>query len=80
MTEIDHIRFPFSLNELPQLLGYIDRLYDILNVFEELCILPVENERPESKRRETIKPPTLRLLIEKTVDRSRTNYYEHYYH
>jgi hypothetical protein len=63
MTEIDHFRFPLSLNELPQLLGYVDRLYDILNVFEELCMLPIENERPESKSRETIKSPTLHPLI-----------------
>lgn len=80
MTEIDHLRFPLFLNELPQLLRYVDRLYDILNVFEELCMLPMQNERHESKRRETIKSPTLHPLIEKTVDRSRINYYDHSYH
>lgn len=49
MIEIDHLKFPLSLNELPQLLGYVDRLYDILNVFKELCMLPIQNERFEEK-------------------------------
>ena len=50
MVELDHLRFPLSLNELPRLIEYVDRLYDILNVFEQFCILTAVKERPSSKK------------------------------
>ncbi|CEG68054.1 hypothetical protein RMATCC62417_04386 [Rhizopus microsporus] len=79
MVELDHLRFPMSLNELPQLIGYVDRLYDILNVFEEFCMLPAVKERPSSKKRETMKLSILSPLIEKTIDRSRANCFQYHY-
>ena len=50
MVELHHLRFPLSLNELPRLIEYVDRLYDILNVFEQFCILTAVKERPSSKK------------------------------
>ncbi|GAA5795596.1 hypothetical protein HPULCUR_000957 [Helicostylum pulchrum] len=80
MTELEHLRFPLSLNELPQLLGFVDRLYNILCVFEQICLAPVDVSITEEKGRETIKSPVLRPFIVKTVNRNRVNCFEHYHH
>ncbi|KAG1458805.1 hypothetical protein G6F46_006001 [Rhizopus delemar] len=37
MTELDVIKFPTTLKEIPQLLGYVDNLCDILHVFHTKC-------------------------------------------
>ena len=79
MVELDHLRFPLSLSELPQLIGYVDRLYNILNVFEECCMLPAVKERPGNKHQETMSSSTIRALTEKTIDRCRTNCFQHHY-
>lgn len=79
MVELDHLRFPLSLNELSQSIGYIDRLYNILNMFEEYRMLPAVKEIPSNKYRETMKSSVIRTLTEKTIDRSRTNHFQRHY-
>ncbi|KAG1460236.1 hypothetical protein G6F46_001944 [Rhizopus delemar] len=37
MTELYHLKFPTVLEELPQLLGSVDEICDILHVFETQC-------------------------------------------
>lgn len=77
MVELDHLRL--SLNELSQLIGYVDRLYNILNVFEEYRVLPAVKEIPSNKYRETMKSTVIKTLTEKTIDRSRTNHFQRHY-
>lgn len=44
MTEMNHIRFPTSLNELKGIYGFIDDICEIINVFSRECIDQVINE------------------------------------
>jgi hypothetical protein len=37
MTELDVIKFPTTLKEISQLLGYVDNLCDILHAFHTKC-------------------------------------------
>lgn len=37
VAELDCIRFPLSLDELPQLVPYLDRLYHVVDVIHKLC-------------------------------------------
>jgi hypothetical protein len=82
MKELDHIKFPLSLNELPQLLGFLDRLYDVIAVYKEYCKPPAtdDNDVVRTNRRGSLSSPVLRALVVKTVDRSRENCHQHYYH
>ncbi|KAG0739790.1 hypothetical protein G6F57_010685 [Rhizopus arrhizus] len=76
MTELDHIRFPTSLNELKGLYGYIDNICDIMNAFSKECSNPVLKEA--IMHRSSMMSPLLRAITSKSIDRKRKNSTQHY--
>jgi hypothetical protein len=65
MTELDHIRFPTSLNELKGIHGYIDNICDIMNAFSKECSNPVLKEA--IMHRSSMISPLLRAITSKVL-------------
>lgn len=79
MTELNNLRLPISLDELPQLVPYFDRLYNIVETIYYNCYskdnMSATIEIDSNNR--TLEPKVLKAITEKTVDRTRYNCFYH---
>ncbi|KAI7900591.1 uncharacterized protein BX663DRAFT_516945 [Cokeromyces recurvatus] len=78
MVELDHLRFPTSINELELLVGFLDRILNLMAVFKEHCA--EQREVVIDGLKQTLRSPVLTKITTTTVDRKRTNYCQHYCH
>ncbi|KAG2216281.1 hypothetical protein INT45_003912 [Circinella minor] len=79
VTELDCVRLPLSLDELPQLVPYLGRLYNVVKVIHRLCYtsnaIKVNNSFGS-----TLEPKVIKAIIEKSTDKTRNNPFYHPYH
>ncbi|CAO3638451.1 unnamed protein product [Mucor hiemalis] len=78
MTELDSFRVPMSHDELPQLVPYMQRLYNVVNTIYVNCYTK-ETTSSAKFASNTLEPKVLKAITEKTVDRSRYKYFYHPY-
>ncbi|KAI7895762.1 uncharacterized protein EV154DRAFT_412738 [Mucor mucedo] len=79
VCELDSIRLPLSLDELPQLIPYLGRLYNVVEVVHRLCYT-TESCNISPNFGYTLEPKVIKAIMEKTVDRTRDNPFYHPYH
>ncbi|KAI9469732.1 MAG: hypothetical protein EXX96DRAFT_491512 [Benjaminiella poitrasii] len=79
MIELDHVRFPMSINELPTIFGFSDIILDILHILENECENLENNTAIVATTRKTIRSPLMRSLVVKSTDRKRKNPNKNYY-
>ncbi|KAI7893955.1 uncharacterized protein EV154DRAFT_415960 [Mucor mucedo] len=72
VAELDCIRFPLSLDELPQLVPYLDRLYHVVDVIHKLGYTSNAFQVDESFK-PALDPKVIKAIMEKSVDRNREN-------
>ncbi|KAI7889083.1 uncharacterized protein EV154DRAFT_553364 [Mucor mucedo] len=72
VTELDCIRFPLSLDELPQLIPYLDRLYHVVDVIYKLRYTS-NAFRFEESFKPALYAKVIKAITEKSVDRNRGN-------
>ncbi|KAG0735202.1 hypothetical protein G6F35_008151 [Rhizopus arrhizus] len=79
VIELDSIRLPLSLDELPQMIPYLDRLYNVVDTIYRCCY---ENNTADvlSEFGNCLEPKVIKAITEKTTDRTRTNCFYHPYH
>lgn len=81
MTELDSLRIPTSLDELPQLVPNFDRLYNILEAIYTNCYSKANVSKTTTtstnSNDSTLESKILKALTEKTVDRSIYNCFYH---
>ncbi|EPB92140.1 hypothetical protein HMPREF1544_00965 [Mucor circinelloides 1006PhL] len=88
MTELDHLRIPTALDELPQFVPYFDRLYNILatihtncyakdNVSNATTTTSTSTSTNTNSNDSTLEPKVLKAITERTVDRGRYNCFYH---
>ncbi|KAI9476531.1 MAG: hypothetical protein EXX96DRAFT_596547 [Benjaminiella poitrasii] len=82
MTELNSLRLPISLDELPQLVPYFDRLYNIVETIYNNCYSKdnMLTTTDTDGNNGTLEPKILKAITEKTVDRMRYNCFYHPYH
>ncbi|KAI7879855.1 uncharacterized protein EV154DRAFT_606349 [Mucor mucedo] len=79
MVELDTIRLPLSLDELPQFVPYLDRLYNVMEAIFNCCY----NESNVSENCDfgvSLEPRVIKAITERSVDRTRVNCFYSYYH
>lgn len=79
MIELDSFRVPISHDELPQLVPYMQRLYNVVDTIYANCYYTKENTSSAKFASNTLEPKVLKAITEKTVDRSRYNCFYHPY-
>lgn len=79
VVELDSIRVPLSLDELPQMIPYLDCLYNVVDIIYRCCY---ENNTVDmlSEFGYCLEPNIIKAITEKTTDRARSNCYHHSYH
>ncbi|KAI9356670.1 hypothetical protein BD770DRAFT_420321 [Pilaira anomala] len=80
MTELNSLRLPISLDELPQLDLYFDRLYEkIVETIYNNCYTQdnMSTTTDTNSNNGTLEPKVLKAITEKTVDRTRYNCFYH---
>lgn len=79
MTELNSLRLPISLDELPQLVPYFDRLYNIVETIYNNCYSKdnMSTTTDTDSNNGTLEPKILKAITEKTVDRTRYNCFYH---
>ena len=81
MIELDSFRIPMSLDELPQLVPYFERLYNVVKTIYINCYTKENMSTRVAKAtndiNDTLEPKILKAITEKTVDRSRYNCFYH---
>lgn len=82
MTELHSLRLPVSLDELPQLVPYFDRLYNIVETIYKNCYSKdnMSSTTGANDDSGTLDPKSLKAITEKTIDRTRYNCFYHPYH
>lgn len=78
VTELDSIRLPLSLDELPQTLPYLGRLYNVVEAVHRCCY--VNEEFDIALNGHTLEPSVIKAITKKIVDRKRPNYFSRQYH
>lgn len=79
VLELDFIRFPLSLDELPQLVPYLDRLYNVVEVIHHLCY--ANNTFTISNSfKPALDAKVIKAIMEKSTDRTRENPFYHPHH
>ncbi|KAI9472313.1 MAG: hypothetical protein EXX96DRAFT_489792, partial [Benjaminiella poitrasii] len=73
MVELDHVRFPMLINELPTIFGFSDRILGILHIFENECENLRNNTAIIATTRKTIGSSLMRSLVVGLTDRKRKN-------
>ncbi|KAI9468268.1 MAG: hypothetical protein EXX96DRAFT_493017 [Benjaminiella poitrasii] len=76
MVELDHLAFPQSLVDLPSLIGNMDRVVRLLDIFKRECFIvqPTQNET-----RPTVRSPLMNQVALSSTSRKRKNDYPHSY-
>ncbi|KAL4207760.1 hypothetical protein CU097_007428 [Rhizopus azygosporus] len=79
VVELDSFRLPLSLDELPQMIPYLDRLYNVVDTIYRCCY---ENNTVDvlSEFGYCLEPKVVKAITEKTTDRTRSNCFHHPYH
>lgn len=79
VVELDSIRLPLSLDELPQMIPYLNRLYNVVDTIYRCCY---ENNTADvlSKFGYYFQPKVIKAITEKTTDRTRNNCFYRPYH
>ncbi|GAA5804506.1 hypothetical protein HPULCUR_010004 [Helicostylum pulchrum] len=78
VSELDSIRLPLSLDELPQLIPYLDRLYNVVEAIHRLCY-PCHAMQVNNSFGQVVKPKVIKAIMEKSTDRIRENPFYHPY-
>ncbi|KAG1444498.1 hypothetical protein G6F56_010273 [Rhizopus delemar] len=76
VLELDCIRFPLSLDELPQLVPYLDRLYNVVEVIHRLCYTSNTFIIGNSFK-PALDAKVIKAIMEKSTDRNRENPFYH---
>ncbi|KAL7316186.1 hypothetical protein PS15m_005322 [Mucor circinelloides] len=76
VLELDCIRFPLSLDELPQLVPYLDRLYNVVEVTHYLCYTSNAFIISNSFKL-ALDAKVIKAIMEKSADRTRKNPFYH---
>ncbi|KAI7867763.1 uncharacterized protein EV154DRAFT_402776, partial [Mucor mucedo] len=69
MVELDTIRLPLSLDELPQIVAYLDHLYNVMEAIFNCCY----NESNVSDNCDfdvSLEPRVIKAITERSVDRT----------
>ncbi|KAI8878570.1 hypothetical protein K501DRAFT_304696 [Backusella circina FSU 941] len=79
MVELDHFRLPLSMDELPQLIPYLHRLYNVVATTYSCCYKQkkLNGDMPSGS---SLEPRVIKAITVKTSDRTRKNYLYHPYH
>ena len=79
MVELDTIRLPLSLDELPQFVPYLDRLYNVMKAIFNCCY----NESNVCENCDfgvSLEPRVIKAITERSADRTRVNCFYSLYH
>lgn len=79
VLELDCIRFPLSLDELPQLVPYLDRLYSVVEVIHRLCYTS-NTFTISNSFKPALDAKVIKAIMEKSTDRTRENPFYHPHH
>ncbi|CEI86111.1 hypothetical protein RMCBS344292_00556 [Rhizopus microsporus] len=79
VLELDCIRFPLSLDELPQLVPYLDRLYNVVEVIHHLCYTS-NTFTISNSFKPALDAKVIKAIMEKSTDRTRENPFYHPHH
>lgn len=71
MFELEHIRFPPSMDEVTMMLGLMDKVMGIVQVFRTYCITYPEQTSITGVTKETLNSPILRVMTTAAVCRKR---------
>lgn len=79
MAELDNLRIPMSIDELPRLVPYFDRLYNILEAIYINCYSKdnVSTTTDADSSNGTLEPKIIKAITAKTADRDRYNCFYH---
>ena len=80
VTELDNIRLSLSLDELPQMIPYLDRLYDNAMDAIHRCTYEANTAVVPSEFGNCQQPKVIKAITEKSIDRNRINDFYHPYH
>lgn len=79
ISELDNIRFPLSLDELPQFIPYLDCLYNVVNTIHRCCYTNA-TVNISSAFNSILELKVINAIMEKSSDRTRHNCFYHPYH
>lgn len=79
VLELNFIRFPLSLDELPQLVPYLDRLYNIVEMIHHLCYTS-NTFIISNSFKPALDAKVIKAIMEKSTDRTRENPFYHPHH
>jgi hypothetical protein len=79
VLELDCIRFPLSLDELPQLVPYLDRFYNVVEVIHYLCYTS-NTFTISNSFKPALDAKVIKAIMEKSTDRTRENPFYHPHH
>ncbi|CAO0800310.1 unnamed protein product [Mucor circinelloides] len=80
MVELDHFRLPLSMDELPQLIPYLHRLYNVVEVIYICCYQQEKLKHDDVPSGSALEPRVIHALAVKSSDRTCKNYMYHFYH
>lgn len=61
MTEPDTLKFPMTINEIPAIFGYVDRISKILGVFNNVKSIQ-QSQAHQDEIRQSVRLPLMRGL------------------
>lgn len=80
-VELDTIRLPLSLDELPQFVSYLDRLHNVMEAIFNCCYTESNVcENGDLGVSLELEPRVIKAITERSVDRTRVNCFYSYYH
>ncbi|CAO3674084.1 unnamed protein product [Rhizopus stolonifer] len=79
VLELDCIRFPLSLDELPQLVPYLDRLYNVVEVIHHLCYTS-NTFTISNSFKPALDAKVIKAIMGKSTDRTHENPFYHPLH
>ncbi|KAL7325456.1 hypothetical protein PS15p_207932 [Mucor circinelloides] len=80
MVELDHFRLPLSMDELPQLIPYLHRLYNVVEVIYSCCYQQEKLKHGDVPSGSSLGLRVIQAITVKSSDRTCKNYMHHFYH
>lgn len=80
IVELDHFRLPLSMDELPQRIPYLHRLYNAVEVIYSCCYQKEKLKHDDVPSGSALAPRVVHALAVKSSDRTCKNYMYHFYH
>lgn len=77
MFELEHIRFPTSIDNMTMMFGLMDKMMGIVKIFRTYYVTSPEQTSIAEVSKETLKSPILRAMTTATVSRKRKNPRQH---